>query len=77
MERTFGAVLTTGYFTFNLDTGRDSEVEATHTAYHRVISNEALHGSFNMPGCPSHAYAPMRINPDHVVGVILIPEREL
>lgn len=78
MERKFGVVLTTGYLTFTLDTGEVSTGgEALDTAYDFVMSGESeVYGVFNMPGCPSHAYAAMRLNPAHVVGVIELPERK-
>lgn len=73
MERTFGAVLTTGYFTFRMKTVDTDEYVATGIAYNLIASGSPVFGIFNMPGSPSHAAAYMRINPDHLIGVVMKP----
>jgi hypothetical protein len=78
MERKFGVPMTTGYFTFTMEApSSESADESVNEAYSLVHSGTPIYGSFGMPGCPVHSPAHVRLNPDHVVGVVVIPPRNL
>jgi hypothetical protein len=70
--KTFGVVMTNGYFSFTLDDpGWESDSDALDHAYQVVTDGETeLYGVMQMPQSPPHPYAPARINPAHVVAVV-------